>query len=158
MRLGTVLHVIIWPSLVIVGGLLLLTPRDLLRQPILQQAGSARVVAAADAADILPATLTVRATALPVSSGVPRPMLAATETVAASPAPVAPAVAVDRRWITAGALNLRSGPSAKAGLIASLPHGTPVEVIETSGNWARVAAGDAEGWLSTRFLSADAPD
>lgn len=158
MRLGTFLHVIIWPSLVIVGGLLLLTPRDLLRQPIIQQTGSARVVAAADAGDIMPATLTVRATALPPASTAPRLDFVATEPAVSSLPSVAPVPSVDRRFITAGALNLRNGPSVNAGLIASLPLGTPVEVIETSGNWAHVAAGDAEGWLSTRFLSADAPD
>ena len=61
MRLGTILHIVIWPSLAVLGGLLLLAPKDILRQPIIQQSG-ARVVATADTGAIIPATLTVRAT------------------------------------------------------------------------------------------------
>ncbi|HQZ13375.1 MAG TPA: SH3 domain-containing protein [Devosia sp.] len=156
MRLGTVLHLVIWPSLALVGGALLVTPRDILRQPIIHQSAETRV-AALNSPDIIPATLTVRATAVqPVRE---RPVLDLAVANIPEAAPVAaPAAALDQRWTTAGSLNLRSGPSTRAGLIASLPFGTPVEVMETSGNWARVAAGDAEGWLSTKFLSADQPN
>lgn len=159
MRLGTFLHIVSWPSLAILSGLLLVTPKDILRQPVIQHAETARLVAAADPVEIIPATLTVRATALPEGTGVPRPALAAANPVVDAPTQPKPQVsAVDRRWITAGALNLRSGPSVTARLIASLPFGTPVEVIETSGNWAHVAVGDAEGWLSTKFLDVNAPN
>jgi uncharacterized protein YgiM (DUF1202 family) len=158
MRLGTFLHIVSWPSLAILSGLLLVTPKDILRQPVIQHAETARLVAAADPVEIIPATLTVRATALPEGTGVPRAALAANPVVDAPTQPKPQVSAVDRRWITAGALNLRSGPSVTARLIASLPFGTPVEVIETSGNWAHVAVGDAEGWLSTKFLDANAPN
>jgi hypothetical protein len=158
MRLSTILHIVIWPSLLVVGGLLLLTPKDILRQPILPQSGTTRVVAALGPSDIIPATLTVRATALAPSAGVPMLDLADTNVpVTSTPTPSA-SPSADTRWITAGALNLRDGPSKGARLLASLPYGTPVEVVETSGNWARIEAGGAEGWLSVRFLSTTEPD
>lgn len=156
MRLSTILHLVIWPSLAVVGGTLLLTPKDILRQPILPRSDAPRVVAELDPSAIIPATLTVRATALTPSTGVPL-MDLATPDRSVAPAPAADPSA-DLRWITASALNLRAGPSQGARLIASLPYGTPVEVVETSGNWARIEAGAVEGWLSTRFLSTTEPN
>lgn len=61
----------------------------------------------------------------------------------------------DIRRITAGALNMRTEPNKDAGLVASLPRGTEVEVSETAGSWAYVSTADGTtGWLSQNFLTA----
>ena len=56
--------------------------------------------------------------------------------------------------VTATSLNLRSGPSTQEAVLRSLPNGTRVTILETSGGWARVRLEDeTEGWASAKFLA-----
>ena len=65
----------------------------------------------------------------------------------------------DTRIVTAGAgLNLRAGPSSDNELLATLPFGTAVRVLEEFGPWARVRAGRRIGFVSSEFLSDADPE
>ncbi|WP_289042650.1 SH3 domain-containing protein [uncultured Aliiroseovarius sp.] len=64
-------------------------------------------------------------------------------------------------YVDAQALNMRAGPGTGAAILRTLPAGTSVSILVREGSWAKVfvqgATGqDAEGWVSTRFLSSDA--
>ena len=49
-------------------------------------------------------------------------------------------------------VRVRANPSAKSVVITSLPTGTAVEVLETSGDWCRIAYAQT-GWMMKKFLS-----
>lgn len=130
---------------------IVLTPEDILRSTVVEAPARTYVAdtpvvtprpqlpAAAPVAVVQMASLTVEVTPLAAPSAAPQPE--ATR---------------DIRHITAGALNMRTEPNQGAGLIASLPRGTAVEVIDTSGSWAYVTTADGtSGWLSQNFLTAD---
>ncbi|WP_144460903.1 SH3 domain-containing protein [Siminovitchia fortis] len=50
-------------------------------------------------------------------------------------------------------LNMRSGPSATAAIIAKLANGTAVTYHSESGGWAKVTANGKTGYVSTTYLS-----
>lgn len=52
-------------------------------------------------------------------------------------------------------LNLRSGPGTGYGVIATMPPGSHVDVLECGGGWCRVAWRGIEGFASTRYLAGD---
>lgn len=59
-------------------------------------------------------------------------------------------------------LNVRAEPDASAEVVDTLaPDARPVEVLEVvaaaGGEWGRVLASDANGWVSMRFLAGDDP-
>lgn len=169
MSLKVISHLIIWPLLLVVGGVLLLTPKDMLRQPILPAAESPRAEVAEiaeietpavePALEVMPATLTVTYAASGPVNGPSEDIAAIAIENPDGARPITPSLetAVDRRWITAAGLNVRTGPSIEADHIASLPFGTEVEVLETSGKWAHIEAGSVSGWLSANFLSTEKP-
>lgn len=76
----------------------------------------------------------------------------ATPEAATPPAPVR-----EKLYVTAGALNVRAGPSSGSPQVAALPFGTKVEVLDTDGNWLEVTAGDVQGWVFAKYLSPTAP-
>ena len=58
------------------------------------------------------------------------------------------------RYVSAGTLRMRAGPSTGAEMIASYPRGTPVTIKEQDGGWYRVTAPDGRtGWMSVKYLS-----
>jgi uncharacterized protein YgiM (DUF1202 family) len=64
----------------------------------------------------------------------------------------------EKWYVTAGALNLRSGPSSSTAQLAALPMGTAVEVAGTDGNWSEIVTADGlRGWAFTKYLSRTAP-
>lgn len=151
MRLRSVSVMVVVPLAIAIGGVILLTPKDILRRPVLGGAAvmqsetvgptssATRIpIVEFDEQAIRPATLVVAAT-MPESEARPE------------------AASADRRWIIARALNVRTGPSVNDELIASLPYGTPVDVLDTSGTWALIEAGDVSGWLSANFLTTTDP-
>ncbi|GER24400.1 hypothetical protein NCCP1664_28950 [Zafaria cholistanensis] len=81
------------------------------------------------------------ATAADTTGGTPAPP--------AAPAP--PATAAATHTTTAG-LNLRKGAGTTYGIQKVLAKGTAVTALGTQGSWTRVAAGSAEGWVSTAYL------
>ncbi|MEM6538391.1 MAG: SH3 domain-containing protein [Pseudomonadota bacterium] len=51
-------------------------------------------------------------------------------------------------------LNVRSAPSSKSDIVGSLaPNAAPVEVFRVSGNWGYIVHGEANGWVSRKFLA-----
>jgi uncharacterized protein YgiM (DUF1202 family) len=157
MRLSSILWMVVTPMLATVGAVIVLTPSDILRQPVIDVETAAaraplsiqspvKTLAVADVlvSEIQPATLTV------VSS--PGTLFQQQVDVTTPARPAA-----DRRWITARSLNMRTAPGKNNELVASLPFGTEVFVLETSGTWAHVEAGDVSGWLSSNFLTTENP-
>ncbi|WP_439522645.1 hypothetical protein [Marivita sp.] len=56
-------------------------------------------------------------------------------------------------------LNVRAEPTASSADIGDLAHdasGIEVFDFDASGNWARIALNERDGWISTRFLTRDA--
>lgn len=156
MSLHSISVMVVTPLVLVVGAVLFLTPRDILRQPVLpgaetqsepvpiytSRAGPVAEIPVVEFETpvIQPASLIVVASAAEPPSGA--------ESVA-----ITPEEAADRRWITASGLNVRTGPTVKATLIGSLPYGTPVTVLETSGSWAHIESEQFSGWLSANFLT-----
>jgi len=56
-------------------------------------------------------------------------------------------------------VNVRSTPAATAKVVAKLPQGKMLEVIEVSGQWTRITDGAITGWVATALLErvAEAP-
>lgn len=71
--------------------------------------------------------------------------------------PEAPEARTERWYVTARALNVRSGPSSQSQPVGALPRGTAVEVSGHQGNWVEVTAGDVTGWAFVKYLSQTAP-
>jgi mannosyl-glycoprotein endo-beta-N-acetylglucosaminidase len=59
--------------------------------------------------------------------------------------------------VSSGSLNLRSGASTGAAIIASLSKGTVVTVYTETNGWAKVSANGNEGYVSSLYLSATNP-
>jgi SH3 domain protein len=59
-------------------------------------------------------------------------------------------------------ITLRTGPSSDNKIIAMLPSGEPMEVLESNGDWSHVRLperreGINEGWVLSRYLSTSVP-
>jgi predicted chitinase len=70
--------------------------------------------------------------------------------------PPAPNLGVPHRVTARSGLKLRSGPGIGFDPIRTLPHGTQVFVLSTSGGWAQVGLerdGQADGFMSAEFLT-----
>ena len=77
-------------------------------------------------------------------------------TPAAAPAPAVPPH-VDVPVVTVlRAANVRKDPSASAAVVAHLKRGDTVTPGETQGNWTRIKAGTAEGWVFSTYLDKSA--
>lgn len=50
-------------------------------------------------------------------------------------------------------LNMRSGPGTNYSVIASIPKGTHVEMIEYGSSWSKIRYGGKEGYVSTSYLA-----
>jgi uncharacterized protein YgiM (DUF1202 family) len=58
-----------------------------------------------------------------------------------------------RYVVNADSLNVRSGPSADTALVGSLPRGTAVQVLDSSGTWWRIRAGSITGYVNSSYLA-----
>lgn len=75
-------------------------------------------------------------------------------------AALAPARAAraEEAWVRGAPLNLRAGAGTEHAVLASLPPGERLEVLESAGDWARVRRGDGTaGWIARSYLLRDAP-
>ena len=54
---------------------------------------------------------------------------------------------------TSAGLNVRKGPSTSYSVITTLPKGTKVNVITTSGEWSKITSGSITGYVSNKYLS-----
>lgn len=55
--------------------------------------------------------------------------------------------------VTAGTLNMRSGPGTGYGIVSQLAYGTGCTLIKSSGNWRKVKTFDGRvGWVSRTYL------
>jgi hypothetical protein len=65
-----------------------------------------------------------------------------------------PALA-DSAKVTAGTANVRSGPGVDTRVVASVPRGTVLQVLETSGDWHKVRSADGavQGWIRSHLVA-----
>jgi uncharacterized protein YraI len=73
--------------------------------------------------------------------------LAATAALALMTGAAAAATAVSQRD-----LNMRTGPGTGYAVVMTIPGGAPVEVLDCSGSWCRVAFGGRQGYASRAYL------
>jgi len=67
---------------------------------------------------------------------------------------VAPEVAINyTAYVSASALNVRTGPHSSYHVAKSIPRGTCVQIIAESDGWCELSTG---GWVSKTYLSSDA--
>jgi membrane-bound ClpP family serine protease len=65
------------------------------------------------------------------------------------------AVSVNRqthRFVNSDALNIRSGPSSETEMVGTLHKNDRVELLDTSGQWWKIKAGDLEGYVNSAYL------
>ena len=60
-------------------------------------------------------------------------------------------------YVTAGSLNVRSGPSTRYRRIGSLSRGSAVDVLSRSGSWRKIKLQSGTGWVHGNYLSASKP-
>ena len=168
MSLRAVSVMVLGPLILTVGAVLVLTPKDILRQPVTtatlttgttlpdRPAPAPEVAQAETDQPAQPERAAVISLSDLAPSLEPVPTVPAAVEAVAEPEPEQPPA--DRRWIAAsGGLNLRGGPGVDNRLIVSLPYGTSVAVVETSGTWAKVETAEYSGWLSLNFLTNEKP-
>jgi len=54
--------------------------------------------------------------------------------------------------VNADTLNVRSGPSADNPAVGQVSRGTRVQVVNSSGTWWRIRAGNIEGYVNSSYL------
>lgn len=55
---------------------------------------------------------------------------------------------------TDGTLNMRKGAGTSYAVLTTIPEGTPVQVVKTSGNWSQVTYKGYTGYVSAKYLKA----
>jgi len=72
-------------------------------------------------------------------------------------ASLAPARA-EEAWVRGAALNLRAGAGPEHEVLAALPPGERLELLESKGDWSKVRRSDGtSGWIARTYLLRDAP-
>ncbi len=72
--------------------------------------------------------------------------------------PVAPPPPQTFVLVTGSRLNVRQSPATSAPVVARVKRGERLAVLGREGGWLRVAlAGGSEGWVSARYVRAEAP-
>ena len=64
---------------------------------------------------------------------------------------------VTTKYVTANALNVRSGPGTNYSKVGSLSKGTEVTVHSSSNGWAKITSSSVSGYVSEQYLSATKP-
>jgi L,D-peptidoglycan transpeptidase YkuD (ErfK/YbiS/YcfS/YnhG family) len=67
------------------------------------------------------------------------------------------AAASPTKYVTASVLNVRSGPSTKYKVVATVKKNQAVTVIQTSGSWNKITVGSKKGWVSGKYLTTKKP-
>jgi len=62
------------------------------------------------------------------------------------------------KYVNTTSLNFRSGPSTSYSVIGKLSSGAKVEVISTSNGWSKIKYDGKTGYVSSEYLSSNAPD
>ncbi len=61
-------------------------------------------------------------------------------------------------YVTASALNVRSGPSTSYSVIGGLNKGNSASVVGTSGSWYKIKYGSGYGYISSQYTSSSSSD
>lgn len=57
------------------------------------------------------------------------------------------------KYVTASALNVRTGPSTHYRVVTTIKKNQSVRVTETKGSWDRITVGSKTGWASNKYLT-----
>ena len=57
--------------------------------------------------------------------------------------------------LSSGTLNLRSKPSTSSSVLASIPNGARVEILQEGNDWHQVAYAKRTGWVSAKYIQID---
>lgn len=109
-------------------------------------------------------TFRIVPTATPTQTSTPTPTLTPTTTPTATPSPTAtvtrtpsPEPTPFSAWVISGA-NVRSGPGTEYDIIATLPVGAQVDVLDQTDDWWQVRIINGEvGWIATFLLALQPP-
>ena len=64
----------------------------------------------------------------------------------------------EEAWVRGAALNMRAGAGPEYDVLAALPPGERVELLDSRGEWAKVRRSDGTaGWVAKSYLLRDAP-
>lgn len=93
----------------------------------------------------------------PVASAAPKPKARA-ERLPVSPDKVSPArETLPDLYVTADRVNQRAGPATNERVLGQLNKGARVRQISRSNGWTEIVSSVGRGWMSSQFLSANAP-
>ncbi|WP_434797186.1 SH3 domain-containing protein [Terrisporobacter vanillatitrophus] len=62
------------------------------------------------------------------------------------------------KYVNTSTLNVRSGASTSYSVLGTLSSGTKIEVISTSDGWSKIKYNSQTGYVSSQYLSSNAPD
>lgn len=78
------------------------------------------------------------------------------ETAAESPAPAEePEAESTAAVVTAGPLNVRSGPATSYSRVGSLSKGDEITILESLDDWCKISYGDLTGYVFAQYISTD---
>lgn len=78
------------------------------------------------------------------------------ETAAESPAPAEePEAGSTTAVVTAGPLNVRSGPATSYSRVGSLGKGDEITILESLDDWCKISYGDLTGYVFAQYISTD---
>ena len=120
-----------------------------MRRPTRSRSRAPSWLGAAAAAGTPAATPTEGGDGLLIPAALDAPPEPALVAVAAPPEP-----ALERRVVTGGRVNMRTGPGTEHAVTTTLSRGAPVEVLAVEGRWARVRGEGFEGWMALGLLGA----
>ena len=66
---------------------------------------------------------------------------------------VMPIIAQDQMVVNIDSVTVRGGPSADSNAVGQLKMDTPVQILNSSGQWWRIKSGNLEGYVNSMFLS-----
>ncbi|MFY0543762.1 NlpC/P60 family protein [Brevibacillus sp. H7] len=73
-----------------------------------------------------------------------------------SPSTISAVASATNAMVTADVLNVRQSPSLDGQILAKLPYGTVLEVVEPGDEWTKVLYQQSEAYVATRFLTMNA--
>lgn len=67
------------------------------------------------------------------------------------------AASAKTKYVTASALNVRTGPGTKYKVITTIKKNQSVKVTQTKGSWDKITVGSKTGWVSNTYLTTKKP-
>lgn len=62
------------------------------------------------------------------------------------------------KYVTASALNVKTGPGTNYKVVTTIKKNTSVKVLQTKGSWDKITVGSKTGWVSNKYLTTKNPN